>query len=204
MTRTFRPVITQSDVTPLLHEACPSFESSPDWAMALEDDADKPLLFLLAAQFVRHLAALEVAGERDEYAAVFDLIERMVAEGDDHVENLATVGFLEDLQNGNMHPPGSSPEAFVPYMRPRSLWWWGELNRSWSGKLAGPLGSSGRPKPWEDERRVEGEIAIREMTTDDWPAVRDIYSAGIASGKATFEVQPPQWDEFDAASRPDL
>jgi len=36
------------------------------------------------------------------------------------------------------------------------------------------------------------------MTATDWPAVRRIYAEGIASGDATFETEPPSWEEFDA------
>lgn len=37
------------------------------------------------------------------------------------------------------------------------------------------------------------------MTPDDWPAVRDIYEAGIATGEATFQTEAPSWDVWDAA-----
>ena len=36
------------------------------------------------------------------------------------------------------------------------------------------------------------------MTGHDWPAVQAIYAAGIATGEATFEIEPPSWAEFDA------
>ena len=36
------------------------------------------------------------------------------------------------------------------------------------------------------------------MTADDWPAVRAVYAAGIATGIATFETEPPSWEAFDA------
>ena len=39
---------------------------------------------------------------------------------------------------------------------------------------------------------------IRGMTPTDWPAVEAIYTAGIATGDATFETEPPSWEEFDA------
>lgn len=35
------------------------------------------------------------------------------------------------------------------------------------------------------------------MQPGDWPAVEAIYAEGIATGIATFETQPPSWDEFD-------
>jgi phosphinothricin acetyltransferase len=36
------------------------------------------------------------------------------------------------------------------------------------------------------------------MTAADWPAVRAIYEAGIATGNATFETAAPSWDEWDS------
>lgn len=39
---------------------------------------------------------------------------------------------------------------------------------------------------------------FRAMSEADWPQVRAIYAAGIAAGEATFELEPPDWDEFDA------
>ncbi|TNM69242.1 N-acetyltransferase family protein [Streptomyces sp. NP160] len=41
------------------------------------------------------------------------------------------------------------------------------------------------------------------MTEQDWPAVREVYAAGIATGHATFEATPPSWHDFDAAKAPE-
>ncbi len=38
---------------------------------------------------------------------------------------------------------------------------------------------------------------IRQMTAADWPAVKGIYAEGIASGDATFETEPPSYEEWD-------
>ena len=38
---------------------------------------------------------------------------------------------------------------------------------------------------------------VRNLTKDDWPQVRAIYAAGIAAGDATFELEPPDWADFD-------
>jgi L-amino acid N-acyltransferase YncA len=46
-------------------------------------------------------------------------------------------------------------------------------------------------------------FTIDRMTADDWPAVREIYEAGIATGVATFETQAPAWAAWDAAHRRD-
>jgi phosphinothricin acetyltransferase len=46
-------------------------------------------------------------------------------------------------------------------------------------------------------------MVIVPMTPDDWPAVERIYTAGIATGHATFEDTPPTWEAFDASRLPD-
>ncbi|MGA2880087.1 MAG: N-acetyltransferase family protein [Bryobacteraceae bacterium] len=35
------------------------------------------------------------------------------------------------------------------------------------------------------------------MRSDDWPVVRAIYLEGIATGDATFEQSPPDWEKWD-------
>lgn len=35
------------------------------------------------------------------------------------------------------------------------------------------------------------------MSAEDWPAVRQIYVEGIASGQATFETEAPAWEAWD-------
>ena len=44
---------------------------------------------------------------------------------------------------------------------------------------------------------------IEPMTAGDWPAVRRIYSEGIATGDATLEREAPDWDHFDRSHRAD-
>ena len=46
-------------------------------------------------------------------------------------------------------------------------------------------------------------INIEPMTAADWPAVRWIYEAGIATGNATFETAAPSWEAWNAAHRAD-
>ena len=46
-------------------------------------------------------------------------------------------------------------------------------------------------------------VRIEAMTPADWPAVRAIYEAGIASGDATFELEAPEWDAWDADHLPE-
>ena len=41
------------------------------------------------------------------------------------------------------------------------------------------------------------DITIRAIHSNDWPAARDIYEAGIATGHATFETSAPTWEQWD-------
>jgi L-amino acid N-acyltransferase YncA len=44
---------------------------------------------------------------------------------------------------------------------------------------------------------------ILPMPPELWPAVREIYRQGIATGNATFETELPDWDKWDSAHRKD-
>lgn len=44
---------------------------------------------------------------------------------------------------------------------------------------------------------------IVPMPPDLWPAVREIYREGIATGNATFETEVPDWEKWDASHRQD-
>jgi phosphinothricin acetyltransferase len=43
---------------------------------------------------------------------------------------------------------------------------------------------------------------IRPLAHTDWPAVERIYGQGIATRAATFETEPPGWEQFDAGRLP--
>jgi phosphinothricin acetyltransferase len=43
---------------------------------------------------------------------------------------------------------------------------------------------------------------IEAMAPADWEQVRAVYLEGIASGQATFEVEAPSWEQWDAAHHP--
>jgi L-amino acid N-acyltransferase YncA len=45
-------------------------------------------------------------------------------------------------------------------------------------------------------------FVVDAMAPADWPAVRAIYEAGIATMNATFETAAPDWDGWDATHLP--
>jgi phosphinothricin acetyltransferase len=48
-----------------------------------------------------------------------------------------------------------------------------------------------------------GALAIGPMTPADWPDVERIYREGIATGNATLDAEPPDWDTWDRGHRSD-
>jgi L-amino acid N-acyltransferase YncA len=45
-------------------------------------------------------------------------------------------------------------------------------------------------------------VVLAPMTAAQWPAVHAVWAAGIATGHATFETAPPDWERFDATRLP--
>jgi len=43
------------------------------------------------------------------------------------------------------------------------------------------------------------DMLIRDLEPLDWPEVARIFEDGIRSGNATFELEPPAWEAWDAA-----
>jgi len=122
---------------PLLLDACPSFAES--WREAEQQNADDEslggrLYYMDAGDFIRHLVSLLLANDTSEFPAVFDVIERLILEGDPYVSELAVIGYLEDCQMMTVTSAGLDPERdFRPWLRPESAKWWDRLNRFWAG-----------------------------------------------------------------------
>jgi len=43
------------------------------------------------------------------------------------------------------------------------------------------------------------EIIVRDFRPDDWAEVAEIYRDGMRSGLATFEIEVPSWEDWQAA-----
>lgn len=124
------------DVMPLLLEACPSF--LPVW-YEIEDEHRDPqnhggrLCYLDAGDFARHVVEMHRSNHRRWLQNAFDIIERMHIEGDEYVRELATIGYLEDIENMAGHA-GVDPAVFEEYLGPESRRWWEGLEAFWSGQ----------------------------------------------------------------------
>ncbi|RYB91012.1 hypothetical protein EUA93_18945 [Nocardioides oleivorans] len=106
------------------------------WQDAAEDNADPDspggrLGYLDAGAVVSRLADELAAGRTDGFDVLFDLVERLVTEGDDYVSELGVIGYLEGMQMDTVTSRGLDPEAFAPWLRPTSARYWAALHRFW-------------------------------------------------------------------------
>lgn len=44
----------------------------------------------------------------------------------------------------------------------------------------------------------ESELIFRPITSNDWISIAEIYRQGIETGNATFQLEVPRWDDWDA------
>ncbi|WP_104663329.1 DUF7674 family protein [Ensifer adhaerens] len=126
--------IDRSNMFEPLLQADPSFAET--WAAFQEewrDDDEPPPLYLALAELARHLIRKLEAGDTPGFRAVFDVVERWHIHGDAYVKEAATVGLLEDLQNGNFHRV-TSPDDFLPWLAPETLGWWIQIRQFWAGE----------------------------------------------------------------------
>src|SRR5690242_7309461 len=141
-------MIERRDVEPLLVRTSRAFAINKDRRAWWEEwrKSRNPHVYILAGIFVRHLLVQSSRRRTKEFPAAFELIERMLLEGDDYVRELAIHGFLEGLLTSDR------AADFMPYLLPMSRWWWEEIELFWEGKVDS-IGSSGRPKPEVGSKR---------------------------------------------------
>lgn len=131
-------MIHADDVMPLLLAAVPSF--AEQWRelehddLRVDDDGGPRLHYLDVGDVARHLVELQRHGNHSEVQAAFDVIETLHVTGDDYVRELATIGYLEGVQNACSHAADVDATAFESYLGPKSRAWWHGLNDFWSGQ----------------------------------------------------------------------
>jgi hypothetical protein len=123
--------MTQREAVDALFAACPAASAEElvvDW-----DDS----VFIWAGALARHLVEGLSEGRTEEVRAVLEVAEQLLTTGDVEIENLIQVGLFEGIQNvtGWRHLDGSEmrQEDFEPFLGPRSLACWLEVNFMWGG-----------------------------------------------------------------------
>ena len=122
-------MITKDQIISIVLKACPSFKGVYDSS----DNQD--LLYVVMGDLADHLLSLYKENKTEEFNELSKVIEAMHIDGDGYVKELATIGFLESIQNVWSNN-GVDPKKFTKYLRPESKKWWDELNDFWEGKIS--------------------------------------------------------------------
>ena len=125
-------MILKSEMFEPLLAAYPAFKEQHDAFMAeWQSDPEGPPNYLLLADLVRDCSMLLTSQRHAEIANIFAVVEDWLLNGEHYVQEAATVGFLEGIQNTNLHK-GTAPDDFLPFCGPEALFWWGKVARFWS------------------------------------------------------------------------
>jgi hypothetical protein len=124
-------MLTQDQIIPFLLERCPEFASAwKEHQNGINADIGP---YIDVASFVRFLVNSYEQGKLELMPQAFKAVEDMFIEGDKTVQELAALGILETLQcSASWKPFGK--KAFIPFLGPKSLAAWNELEIIWRGK----------------------------------------------------------------------
>ena len=102
------------------------------------ESGEERLHYSDAGDVAHHVVDLVLEGRLAELSALFAALERLHVEGDERVRVLATIGYLEGVQNVAGHR-GVDPAVFLPLLGPESARWWRGLDAFWAGAAPGVL-----------------------------------------------------------------
>ena len=126
---------TEKDLMARLIADFPAFR--PTWEKHLDYWKGEPVgAYNDIAEFVRFVVEdLYPTGKTDEIRRVFGLMEEFLVTGNEDVQGLVVVGFLEGIQNvASWRPFGKA--VFIPFLGPKSRGAWEELEKVWAGKTS--------------------------------------------------------------------
>lgn len=115
----------------------PVFEILPDFRLELSEMSDNfqkgaagwPTYLATAALAARLIGLLE-KDEIETVEHILEIVDRWIVEGDASVRQVAIVGLIENLQNGNLHST-TRPEDFRKLLGPESRYWWKKVEKFW-------------------------------------------------------------------------
>ena len=124
-------MLTQAQIIPLLLERCPEF--APVWEEYQRGPTASSAIYIDVAEFVHLLVNSYEQGKLELLPRAFKAVEDLFIEGDSTVREIAALGILESLQSAASWKPFGK-KAFIPFLGPKSLAAWNEIEIIWRGK----------------------------------------------------------------------
>ena len=146
-------MITKDQMMEELLLVVPSFR--PEWEEFLEywKETDDPPLYLPIGNLAHHLVNMLERKETETFPAVFEVVERLLIEGEHFVQETTIIGFLEKIQRWNFHKT-TKPRQFEPFFGSKTLYFWEELYKYWERiyetKKDGSMNLNSRELPQKD------------------------------------------------------
>ena len=118
-------VIEYNDIVKILSKEFPDFKID-------EEILDLP--YVVAGSFARYLLECYKTKSLDKLKLGLDFVEKLHVHGDNKTKELATMGFLEGIQNvwGNK---GVDSELIFNQLGKESKKWWKQLNKFWQAEI---------------------------------------------------------------------
>lgn len=137
-------MIPRDEALLLLRDACPSFAAHdvPRFADDVRGFGDMAEMSALA----RHLVDRAEHGEADDLPAVFEVVDRLIADGEPETVAFVRTHLIEDIQNITSHRDVAvAPGAFREVLGPDAQEIWDELDEAWTAAAAHAV-ADGQPR----------------------------------------------------------
>jgi hypothetical protein len=120
---------TEGEIIPLMLKIAPGFQQR--WDNYLQHwDNEPPGIYTSIGQFAHYIVD-SVDSNAPWLPEFFRLIELMVVEGNEDIQLLVTVGFLEDILTISSWRPHKG-EVFLQWLGPESKKFWDKSDKLWS------------------------------------------------------------------------
>ncbi len=123
--------ITKENIFEQLYSIVPEFKGVID---SEYDDEEKEIQYVLAYRLAQYTYELFVTKDFDQLNKILEYIELILSIGDTYAQELATVGFLEDIQTVWDNSERDRSEIY-DLLLPESKKWWNQVDKFWNGKI---------------------------------------------------------------------
>lgn len=146
-----KKMIRQDEVMDLLRACCPAFEER--WKEHLQYWGNEERgIFNDTGEFAHFVVDSYSKNDTSFFPALFDILEKIINDGDEKACAAATVGILESIHTISSNRE-FGPDPFERWLRPKSLAFWRENEKLWDasgGSLAGIVRAQKQSKSSEE------------------------------------------------------